>query len=250
VLVFNRIFNFEPTELARMEQRITTRYTPGAAFPLQAWLLAAGQEWPAKIKDISGSGISLCVEPDAALVEGAAVRVRLRFGAHQQLIEGRIVHLRAEAQGGLQCGVDLKFADFIARKTYLQLLQPILIGQSLVPVAPEQVAQGKPPFVTQVFRGEDNSSLTVWIDESAGAALYGFEFQMQDYFCRVEGKSGILEVRERQETAARKKTVSHPVFDISGTLHAEIRQLFRWTLPNLSAGVPPEVRAFLQRFAG
>ena len=33
-------------------------------------------------------------------------------------------------------------------------------------------------------------------------------------------------------------------------MHDEIRQLFGWTLPNLSASVPDNVRAFLQRFAG
>jgi hypothetical protein len=43
--------------------------------------------------------------------------------------------------------------------------------------------------------------------------------------------------------------LSNPVFDSSGGLHDEIRQLFRWILPNLSRDVPDDVRAFLQRFA-
>ncbi|MEJ1972657.1 MAG: PilZ domain-containing protein [Lacunisphaera sp.] len=248
MLVFHRIFNFDQDAVALMEQRLDTRYVPGAAFPLQGWLLVGVAETPAKILNISSKGIGLLLaEPAAHLAAGAAVRVRLRFGAHQQLVAGEVVHVRPDT-GGIFCGVDLKFADFLERKTYLQLLQPIAIGQSLQAVPPERVLQ-EPEFNIRVFRGDQNSMLTVWQEKSAGAPVRRFEFLMQDYFCHGDSRSGVLEACPQEDAGSIKARLSHPVFDISGSLPAEIRQLFRWILPNLAPSVPADIRAFLQRYA-
>jgi len=247
-LVFHRIFNFDQTAVAHMELRLNTRYTPGATFPLQAWLLVGVNETPAKIRDISGNGIGLRLfEPVARLAENSPVRVRLRFGAHQQLLAGTVVHLQAEA-AGMACGIGLQFADFPERKTYLQLLQPIAIGQSLLPVPEDRVIQNEPQFIKRAYRGDENSLLTVWVEKGPGT-LRSFEFQMQDYFCHVDGQSGVLEAYAREDSGSHKGKLSNPVFDISGTIQSEIRQLFRWILPNLAAAVPDDVRAFLQRHA-
>src|SRR6186713_782201 len=231
-----------------MEQRLNTRYTPSDAFPLQAWLLTEGNETPAKILDISGNGIGLLLEPDTLPGEGDAVKVRLRFGAHQQLVDGRVSHLRPEAAKAY-CGVGLKFADLLARKTYLQLLQPIAIGQSLQPVPAEQVMQDVPSLTKRSFRGDDQSQLTVWYDQTARPQIQRFEFRTTEYFCQLDRSSGVLEIQSHADSGAHEGKSSNPVFDISGTLQAEVRQLFRWTLPNLAAGVPDDVRAFLQHYA-
>jgi hypothetical protein len=247
VPVFDRIFNFDQAEVARMEQRLNTRYTPGAAFPLQAWLLAEGSETPAKILNISGNGIGLLLEPDTLPAEDDAVKVRLRFGAYQQLVDGRVVHLRPDAAKAY-CGVGFKFADFPSRKTYLQLLQPIAIGQSLQPVPAQQVTQDDPSLTKQVFRGDNDAQLTVWLGQEPAAGFQRFEFRMRDYLCQANRASQGLETRAGSDSTSSKS--SNPVFDISGNVQAEIRQLYRWTLPNLSAAVPDDVRAFLQRYAG
>jgi hypothetical protein len=231
-----------------MEQRLTTRYTPSDAFPLQAWLLTEGSETPAKILDISGNGVGLLLEPDALPAEGDAVKVRLRFGAHQQLVDGRVVQLRPEGAKAY-CGIGLKFPDLLARKTYLQLLQPIAIGQSLQPVPAEQVVQTEPALTKRSFRGDDQSQLTVWYDQSADPAIQRFEFRTMEYFCQLDRASGVLEIQSHADGGAGVGKSSNPVFDISGNLQAEVRQLFRWTLPNLAPGVPDDVRAFLQQYA-
>jgi len=244
----HRIIDSDQAAIERMEQRLTTRYTPSAAFPLQAWLLTEGNETPAKILDISGNGIGLLLEPDALPAEGDAVQVRLRFGAHQQLLDGRVAQLRPEAAKAY-CGVGLKFADLLTRKTYLQLLQPIAIGQSLRPVPAEQVLQNEPSLSKRSFRGDDQSLLTVWYDRSINPTIQRFEFRTTEYFCQLDRSSGVLEIQSHADSGAHEGKSSNPVFDISGTLQAEVRQLFRWTLPNLAAVVPDDVRAFLQHYA-
>ena len=248
MLLFRRIFNFEKAKVAQMEQRLNHRHTPGAGFPLQAWLLAGGREWPAKVRDLSGNGIGLLVDPAAQPADGLPVKVRLAVRDFQQELSAKIVQVRPGSPL-VFCGIGLVFDDFPAQKAYLQLLQPVAIGQSLKPVPGERVIQNEPRFIKHVFRGEEGSVLTVWLEKSFGTPLHSFEFEMQEYFCRAEAATGRLEAYTLETADTHKGKMSNPVFDTTGELHAEIRQLFRWILPNLSPAVPDDVRACLQRFA-
>lgn len=232
-----------------MEQRLNHRYTPGAGFPLQAWLVTGGREWPARVLNVSGNGLGLLVEPAAKPATGLPVRVRVSMSQHQQTLDAKLAQVRAETKG-MYCGLGLVFRDFPEQKSWLQLLQPVAIGQSLQAVPAERVVQNEPQFIKQVFRGDEQSVLTVWLDKSFGTPLHSFEFEMQGYYCRAGANTGTLEAYTLEETSSHKGKISNPVFDAEGDLHDEIRQLFRWILPNLSKSVPDDVRAFLQRFAG
>lgn len=251
VLLFKRLFNFEKTTVAQMaEQRLNHRHAPGTAFPLQARLRLAGRDWPARVQNLSGNGVGLLlIDRDARAAAAQAGQVLLTLGEHRLEIDGRIAHA-APQDREFYLGVALSFGDFLLQKAYLQLLQPIAIGQSLKPVPAERVVQNEPQFIKQVFRGDEDSVLTVWLDKSFGTPLHSFEFQMHRYFCHADVKSGVLEAYLREAANSHKGKLSNPVFDISGGLHDEIRQLFRWVLPNLSTEVPDDVRAFLRRFAG
>lgn len=231
-----------------MEQRLNNRYAPGAGFPLQAWLVSDGREWPAKIRDISGNGIAIVVEPAARPAADRPVAVRLAMRDYRQEIPAKLIQAR-ENEGQLQCGLGMRFDDFPARKSYLQLLQPVAIGQSLQPVAADNIVQNEPQLIKMMFRGEEGSTLTVWLARTAGTPLHSFEFEMQDYFCRAEAAGGKLDVYTLESADSHKAKFRTPVRDSSPELEAEIRQLFRWILPNLAPTVPDDVRAFLQRFA-
>lgn len=248
MLLFRRIFNFEKPKVDQMEQRLNHRYTPGAAFPLQAWLVTGGKEWPAKVLNLSGNGIALLVEAAAKPATGLPVRVRVSMSDHQQTLDAKLAQVRSDPKG-MYCGIGLLFRDFPEQKTWLQLLQPVAIGQSLQAVPAERVVQNEPQFIKQVFRGDEHSVLTIWLDKSFGTPLHSFEFQMHEYFCHADAQSGVLEAYTREAADSHKGKMSNPVFDTEGDLHAEIRQLFRWILPNLSRDIPDDVRAFLQRFA-
>lgn len=250
MLLFRRIFNFEKAQVARMtEQRLNRRYTPGATFPLQAMLQLAGRNWPARVPNLSGNGIGLLLaDREARAAVDQDGRVLLTLGDHRLELDGRIAHA-APHDGGLYCGVGLKFGDFLGQKAYLQLLQPVVIGQSLRPVPAGVVMQNEPQFIKQVFHSDTDAMLTAWLDKSPGTPLHSFEFQMHDYFCRADMRSGVLEAYRREATDSHKGKLTNPVFDTSGGLNEELRRMFRWILPNLSPEVPDDVRALLQRFA-
>ncbi len=249
MLLFNRILDFEPDKVVQMgDQRLDQRYTPGPAFPLQAWLVINGKEWPAKVANLSSNGIGLTVDPAAQPTARELVKIKLSVGKHQQVISAQLKHVRP-ASKGVYCGIGMNFDNFIVQKIYLQLLQPIIIGQSLQPVAADLVIQNEPQLIKQVYRGEDQAVLTVWLGKSPGTPVHSFEFQMHDFFCRADAVVGVLEAYSREPTDSFKGKLSNPVFDISGGLQDEIRQLFRWILPNLPPAIPDDVRMFLQRFA-
>lgn len=248
VLLFQRIFNFEKAKVAELlEHRLNHRYTPGAAFPLQARLSTARQEWPAKVLNISGNGVGLLLARDAVVTAGSGIRVQLLIAAHKLELPARLEHVRPHEKG-IYCGIGLNFGDFAGQKAYLQLLQPIAIGQSLQPVPAERVIQNEPQFIKQVYRGESDSVLTVWLAMTMGTPLHSFEFRMHDYFCKAVVATGVLEAYGLEASDSHKSKLTNPVFDTSGGLHDEIRQLFKWIVPNLSKDVPDDVRAMLQNF--
>jgi hypothetical protein len=249
VLFFKRIFNFEKAQVTQMaEKRLNTRYTPGAAFPLHSYLHLSRYDWkPAKVLNLSGNGIGLLGAREFRAPIGQDVKVKLVLGADELVLDGRLAHFEARPKD-VYCGIGFKFGDFQAQKAYLQLLQPVAIGQSLQPVTVDRVVQNEPQFIKQVFRGEGDSGLTVWLTKAPGTPLHSFEFQMHDYFCRADAAGGVLEAYARESGDSHKGKLSHPVFDTTGGLRDEIRKLFHWILPNLSSKVPDDVRAFLHRF--
>ena len=249
VLLFHRIFNFKKAKVAQLEQRLNTRYTPGPAFPLQAKLSVAGHDWPAKVQNISGNGVGLLIGRAATVATGQSARVQLVFNDLRLEIDARLAHVKPQEKG-VYCGTGLNFGDFTVQKAYLQLLQPIAIGQSLLPVPPDRVIQNEPQFIKQVYRGEADCVLTVWLAMTMGTPVHSFEFRMHDYFCRAKMQTGVLEASQLEATDSHKAKLTNPVFDTTGGLQDEIRQLFRWIVPNLSDAIPDDVRAVLQGFAG
>jgi hypothetical protein len=250
MLIFRRIFNFEKAKVEQLEKRQNQRYAPGREFPLQATVRYAGRDLAATIQDVSSNGVGLLVARDPALAAGLHLRADLALGPHRLEIEARIAHLQPQADG-LYLGLGLVFREFELQKTYLQLLQPVVIGQSLQPMAAERVIQDDPNFNKQVYIAEPDSLLTVRKEATTpGSPLHSFEFMMLDSFCRGIIRPGTNAPYALESREAAGGRPGEPVFETSGGLHDEIRQLYRWVLPNLSSAVPADVRLFLQRFAG
>ncbi|HYC72730.1 MAG TPA: PilZ domain-containing protein [Opitutaceae bacterium] len=252
MLLFRRIFDFQKQDVQQfVDQRLNRRYTPGRLFPLRAALVNGARETPAKIHDLSASGIALVTDRAAAPAPGKDATVRLTLPPHVLELHGHAAHFRPLGDDEMLCGLSLVFEDFTRLKSYLQLLQPVAIGGTLQAVDPARVQQNEPRFIKQVFRGESDSVLSIWLAKTPGTPLHSFEFRMRDYFVRADAAVGVLEVflREQNE-ATHKGKMTTPVFDTTGAASEEIRQLFRWVVPNLPPEVPEDVRVFMLRMAG
>ncbi len=249
MLIFERIFNFEKAKVEQLEKRLNLRYTPGPGFPLCGTVHHGGRDYSAKILDVSSNGVGVLVALDTGITAGYHLRVDLGLGQHRLEIEARIAHLEPREEG-LYLGLGLVFPKFELQKTYLQLLQPVVIGQTLQLMAADRVIQNEPRFSKQVFTGDPDVLLTMRREQMAGTPLHSFEFQLPDSFCRGILRQGTVAPYALESLEANTAEQSQAVFETSGGLHDEIRQLYRWILPNLSPAVPDDIRVFLQRFAG
>lgn len=238
--IFRRIFNFEKASVEQLEKRLSQRHPIGAGFPLQGTLRNAGRDHSVKVIDMSSNGLGLIVAPGSTPSPGHHVQFQLALDHHRLELDARIAH-QQDRDSGEYIGLSLVFPEFEQQKTYLQLLQPVVMGQSLRPMPAEGIFQDDPRFLKQGYTGNADNQLTVWLDPAQALAVHSFEFRMQNYFCRGGLATGRTEAGELGATG--------PVLETSGGLHEEILQLFRWVIMNLSADVPENVRAFLRRFA-
>ena len=248
MLLFKRIFNFEKAKVEQLEKRLNQRYVPGPGFPLQATLRYGGRDYSAKILNLSGNGIGVLAKNKPDLPAGHHLRLVLQLEQHRLEINARVAHVEAR-DGGHALGLGLVFEEFETRKSYLQLIQPIVIGQSLQPMAIDRVVQDDPQFFKRIFVGESDSLLTIRLALSPVDPLHSFELRALDYFCRGSTDAGANQAYAFESRDATGVGSGQPVFETSGGTHDEIRQLFRWILPNLTSAVPKDFRAFLQRFA-
>lgn len=249
VLLFKRIFKFEKAKVEQLEKRLNLRYVPGPDFPLRATLHYGGRDFSAKILNMSGNGVGLLVKEKPDLTAGHHLRADLQLDRHHLELKARIAHVEAR-DGGFALGLGFVFEEFELQKTYMQLLQPVVIGQSLQPMAIDRVVQDDPQFFKRVFVGESDSLLTIRLALSPVDPLHSFELRMLDYFCRGSMDDGTGQSYALESRDATEDPTGQPIFEASGGTHDEIRQLFRWILPNISPAVPEDFRAFLQRFAG
>lgn len=238
--IFRRIFNFEQSKVEQLEKRLSQRHPIGSGFPLLGTLRHAGRDYSARVADMSSNGLGVTVAAGTAPSPGHHVSFQLALERHRMELEARVAHQQAR-ESGEYVGLSLVFPDFEQQKSYLQLLQPVVFGQSLRPMPAEGIFQDDPRLVKQGFAGDFDNQLTVWLDRAEALAPHSFELRMQNYFCRGGLPTG--------RTEAGELGADGPVLETSGGLHEEILQLFRWVVLNLGADVPDNVREFLRRFA-
>ena len=249
MLIFRRIFNFEQAKVEQLEKRLNQRYVPGPSFPLQATLHYGGRDFSAKILDIASNGVGVLVAPGTALAAGHHLRLSLMLEKHRLEIDARIAHLNPR-ENGIYLGLGLLFGEFELQKSFLQLMQPVAIGQSLQPMSADRVIQDEPELTKQIYIGEPDSLLSIRMENKPGLPLHSFDFRMHDYFCRGVMQKGQTDIYPLESIDPYGARLTNPVFETSGGLHDEIQQLFRWVVPNLTSVIPENAREFLKKFAG
>ncbi len=247
MLFFKRILNFNQETAAKSEQRHAQRYPVAPSSPLRAHLLIAGRRYPARLANLSGTGVSIEVPDIESTARGTPAQLEIALEAHTLVIDVQVAH----TQPGANCvgfGLELKFADFDTKKSYLQVLEPVAIGSSLKAGDSKLVREKERGMITISYHGSGDTQLMVWRN-FAGQAIEGFEFRMHDYFVRSGPIPPALDIFTCEEpTAEHKLSYRGPTLKRSGEENAEVRQLFHWVLPHLSEAVPDDVREFLGKF--
>ncbi len=249
MLLFRRIFDFKKSSVPRLEQRHSHRYAPGKEFPLRARLQVGIDPWPGRVLNLSTQGLGLLLDRDAGISAGQTGRLHLELDHYELEFNARLAHVEAKADGW-HYGLTFSFDDFSAQKTYLQLLQPISIGCSLLPMAVNAASLGKLAPADVAFRGESDSELNFWRENSPANSLHRFEFLLPGYLIKADTRTRQLDVTLRPPTdRPEAESISAVPLDLSDDAKADVRQLFRWIVPNVPSSLPIEIRMFLQSFA-
>lgn len=253
MLLFRRILNFRRGAIAAQEKRRAERYPVGAHFPLSAALTlvggpaaAARRSWKGVVVDLSSSGASLSLAPSFAAGRGDACMLALELESYLLDLPARIAHCRTH-KDHVRCGLEIALSDYRLQKPYLQLLEPLSLGQSLRPLPARLVRQETPGQHAEAYSGEGDAKLTLWRDQPEGRIL-GFEFRLHGLF--VRGAAGGGELQTMSSEGWRSDvggSYSVPSFGISVPHQTEIRRLLRWTAANLTPAVPADVPKFLAR---
>ncbi|MBL9214757.1 MAG: PilZ domain-containing protein [Opitutaceae bacterium] len=264
MLFFKRILNFKRDAMARLrDKRRARRYPVGPGFALKASVNLAGiddpariattpvglgREWAGHLSNLSSGGVSVQLPPAAMTLRGERTVVKLALEHHRLEIPCVVAHFRVLNSVAL-CGLSLKFPDFTAQKAYLQLLAAVRLGSSFEAGPARRGRHNPAGTVREEYQAENRTRLTAWRDTSS-RELHSFELMLDDHCLRGRADSPTLDVYTRQrENKTAPAAVSAPTHRLSTGTHAEVRQLFRWVVPNIGKPVPSDLRAFLQRFA-
>jgi len=257
VFLFKRILNFTKAGAYRREKRKAQRYDAGHPFPFKTVLTVLGHDsegrtvqkddsgvdWAGRLTNLSASGASIQVQSAAA--GGRGDRCQFSFSRDDYLLKipGTIAYFRAYPQYML-CGLSFDFPDFDARKAYLQLLEPVIVGASLAPVDPKKVRQDSAGLYKEQFKGSTPALLTVW-RQAQGSKIHSYDFRMNDYGVRWSVGMTEVEPYGMVSVNATGRKTAPPYIQLTEAQLKEVRWLFRLAVPNIAKAVPSDVRKFM-----
>jgi PilZ domain len=257
VLLFKRILNFKPEAVEASDNRQAQRFTVGHPFPFKAIVTLIGhdndgqpiyddrkgQEWAGRLTNISATGASIHLHAAAAGHRGEPCHFKLTLDEYLLEFPGTIAHFRSYPQY-TSCGFSFDFPDFETQKAYLQLLEPVAIGSSLLAVDQTKVKQDTAGLLKEQYKGTNDASLTVWRQPPA-SEIYSFDYRMNEYGVRwSEGMTEVEAYGLSKLNLAGKKTAS-PFIHLTESELEEVHWLFCLAVPNLAKAVPLDIRKFL-----
>jgi hypothetical protein len=248
--LFRRILNFQKSDLKDVERRFDKRFPVAPAFTLATSLSIAGRVCSGRVSNLSSEGLGFLADYDPGLTAvGSPARVALGLDDFAISLAGEVKHVRP-TDGGFLCGLALTFDEFETRKSYLQLMLPVVIGASLHRIADNLVRQDEPGLHKTVFTGESLSKLTYWTRCAPPQLPDSFELRLDEYY--VKGRAdprGLQTFSLSDDARAHRGREATALPFVSSELDREIRQLFRWAVQNMQDNVPGDIRGFLATFA-
>jgi hypothetical protein len=249
VLLFKRILDFKK-QGEEIEKRGDTRYPTGFRSLLKTKLTLparddeglllppskqAPMDWGGQLVDVSNHGARIRIHPAALAVPGDKCCLKIELDHMIFELDATVAHFRINPQHA-NCGLILNFADAHARKAYLQLIEPVVIG-STFDVVTGKVPQDIPGYIRQDLKGESGAVLRTWRDEAERNPKH-FELLIHDYSVRGSTDAPALQIGYRD--AAKS---------MSGGHQEEVRRFFQLIIQNLGKGVPSDIRKFLEMAA-
>jgi len=229
------------------DNRRAERYPVGGRFPFKVELTlfpngpgAKGKDWHTTAVNLSASGAKVELSLAAVAFPEESCQLKFKTGGYDLKIPATIAHFQCSSKSSV-CGVSFNFPDDATRKAYSQLLEPVMVGASLVPIS---TIQDTPDRFKERFGGDRSTQLTVWRTEKGGQ-ITAFDMRLFNYGVRWAEGSAELELYGVGEVDLSNPNATPPTAPLTEAQSEEVRWLFCLSVPNLSEAVPADVRHFL-----
>lgn len=262
VPLFKYLLNFKGGAFLKRDKRRAPRYPVGDIFPVKGIVSLCVQEgkasrppkdkevwqnWSGRLINLSSSGASIQLAASALGKRGDICRFKLTLDGKQIEMEGLIAYFRTFTQYSL-CGLSFTFPDEATQKTYMQLLEMVMIGASIEPAAKGLFGKDSAGMAKEVYQGKNKTRLSVWRNATTGSVSH-FEFRIHEHYIRGNAMTFKLEVDTVEGVnGLAPATSAAPAPKLAAAEVAEVRQMFRWVVPNLPKNVPGHVKKFLEMF--
>ena len=251
MLLFKKILETEATAFRPDDKRKLPRYAVGEGFQFKTILTLfsgdkgttgrKGKDWPVTVVNLSATGANVRLSLAAVAFQREHCSLKFSLGDYHLEIPGMLAHFRYGARHSL-CGIHFSFPDAETHHSYLQLLEPVFIGDSLIPFP---AGDETPDRHTEHYGGNPLTTLTV-NREAPGGAIIGFDLRMRHYMVGWVKGSPELEVYGLGEAdPSAEPSAAPPLVALTPEEEEEVRWLFCLAVPNLTKAVPADVRAFL-----
>ncbi len=261
--LFKYLFNFKGGAFLKRDKRHAPRYPVGEVFPVKGIVSLSSrdskgntlptdretwQNWSGRLINLSNGGASIQLAASALATRGQICRFKLTLDGQQIEMEGLIAYFRNFNQYSL-CGLSFTFPDEATEKTYLQLLEMVMIGASIEPAAKGLFTKDAKGLAKEVYQGKNKTRLSIWRNAASGSVSH-FEFRIHEHYIRGNAQTFKLEVDTNEGASGlTKPDPSTPAQKLPAAEIAEVRQMFRWVVTNLPKSVPGHVKKFLEMFA-
>ncbi len=249
-------------------RRSSRRYPVRGEYPLKAWLLlqstapqdahAGWRRWGGIVQEVSAQGLSLRLAPGAMDTRRGITELRLEIDGLVFQLPCEIRNMR-QYHGYARCGVQLVPRNHESQRGYLQLLECLRLGATLVPR--RHLHLPNPELKSEFYLGEKGEQLYVWRKRRTGF-VHSFELHFAGHILRGEG-TDLVQLNGRPKPSAPvsvyslpgsaeprgKPAVSNPRYRRSPGEHIELQRSFRWAVLNLSPKMPYDVHYLMSRFA-
>jgi hypothetical protein len=263
VLFFKRILRFTQNTTPPLDLRQAARHAVGLTFPFKAVLSLSphdadgklivgqikGQDWAGRLTNLSATGGSIQLSAASAATRGEACHLKLSLHRYSLELPCTAAHFRYYPQQA-RCGFSFNFPDAEVQKAYLQLLEPVAIGASLIAVPTKPIKNEATGLRSTIFYGHASTILTIWRQPSSDQ-IHGFDLRMNSCGVRWNERMPSFDIYgvTQPPTSPSKKSAPPPLIfsKLSDAQEEEVRWLFCLAIPNMGRGVPADVRSFFSK---
>lgn len=245
--IFKKIFNFKKKEVEYFIQRKEKRYDVGSDYPIKGLVSYKGDsKEETEVLNLSNSGLRLHVPDKPSIQISSLIDLFIAIKDNKIPLNAKLTNL-VDSGSSYQMGFETTLATLEDRKRYMQAMTPVIIGNTLRPVADKFVNQDEAGLYKIIFNGEKKSRLIIWQDNhSKSKEISSFEFDLEEFIVRGSDSGKRMDILFPDKDDRINRIKGSTMLYKDEEREAEVLEFFNWVLYNIKDNVPLEVQDYFR----